>query len=67
MKIRTRIKSFVMVAIIGLLLFGCYAGGTEVKPTPGKPPTQQDPSEPTPKPTPEKPATQQETEQQSQE
>ena len=52
MRIRTKIKSFAMVAIIGLLLFGCYAQGPEIQPNPGEPPTQQDPSKPKPKPTP---------------
>ena len=66
MKIRTKIKSFVMVAIIGLFLFGCYAGGTEIQPTPENPPTQQDSSKPKPKPEPkpEKPSSQQDAGQQ---
>lgn len=61
MKIRAKIKSFVMAAIIGLMLLGCYSQGTEIQPTPGQPPTQQDPSKPKPKPTPKpsKPSTQQ--------
>ncbi len=66
MKIRTKIKSFAMVAIIGLMLFGCYSQGPEIEPTPVQPPTQQDPSKPKPKPTPKpsKPSTQQGTGQQ---
>ncbi len=66
MKIRTKIKSFAIVAVVGLFVFGCYAQGPEIQPTPDQPPTQQDPSKPKPKPTPtpEKPSTQQGTGQQ---
>jgi hypothetical protein len=63
MRIRTAIKSFVMVAIVGLFLFGCYGQGSEVQPTPGGA------SNPKPKPTPEtvQPATQQGDDQQESE
>ena len=66
MKIRTKLTSLILVAIVGLMLFGCYAQGPEIQPTPGTPPTQQEPSKPKPKPTPtpEKPSTQQGTGQQ---
>lgn len=61
MKTRSLLKSFVIAAMTALLLIGCYAQGPEIQPTPGEPPTQQDPTKPKPKPTPkpEKPSTQQ--------
>lgn len=68
MKLRTKIRSFVLAGIVGLLLLGCYAQGTEIQPSTGDTPTQQDQSKPKPKPTetpkPDKPSTQQDSGQQ---
>jgi hypothetical protein len=66
MKLRTKIRSFFMIAVVGLLLFGCYSQGPEIQPNPSTPPTQTG-QKPKPKPTPTpKPTKQQGTEQQQQ-
>jgi hypothetical protein len=53
MKIRAKFKSFAIVAITGIVLSGCYAGGTgEVSPTITPKPGKQQGYIPAPAPTP---------------